>query len=360
MSRLAGWQDGLEASLVALAEAERAAFGGLPGHRPFRRLGRWIVAEAAFSELRRDEGVLQGAFRGAPRALAAVRLRMAPRMMLPSAAAALLLKSNLRAFYPDRRATLKIADPRRSRAAARLRNEALKRRGLADTVHVTVPRLLQKADPAHDGFLLEEMVQGRPLHRGALPPAQLAAQLIEFQRANGLRIEDASAVFAVDESWRMLREYLQQQGIGIGEAAVEGMTGLLARGRQGPLPVAVAVTNNDLTISNLLSTARKIAIIDWEYAGPAPAFVDAVRLSTQIEGYAAAFAAEFEAQMAREKEAMLPATEQFMLSVLAVCRQRIERRGDFETEGERTAYETRLRRRILDFVALLEGLASRG
>ena len=360
MSRLADWQNGLDASLEALAEAERAAFGSLPGHRPFRRLGRWIVAEAAFSELRRDDGVLHGAFRGAPWALAAVRLRMAPRVMLPSAAAALLLKSNLRAFYPDRRATLKIADPRRSRAAARLRNEALNRRGLADTVHVTVPRLLQKADPAHDGFLLEEMVQGRPLQRDELPPARLAAQLIEFHRANGLRVEDAGAVFAFDESWRILHEYLQQQNIEIGHGPVERVTALIARGRQGPLPIATAVTNNDLTISNLLSTGRKIAIIDWEYAGLAPAFVDAVRLSTQIEGYAAAFATEFEAQMAAETPAMLPAADQFLLSVLAVCRQRIARRGDFETDGERTGYEARLRRRMLDFVALSERLASRG
>jgi len=360
MSRLADWHDGLVASLEALTEAERAAFGNLPSHRPFRRLGRWIVAEAAFSELRRDDGVLHGAFRGAPWALAAMRLRMAPRVMLPSAAAALLLKSNLRGFYPDRRATLKIADPRRSRAADRLRNEALNRRALINTAHVMVPRLVQKADPGHDGFLLEEMVQGRPLRRDELPPGRLAAQLIEFQRTNGMRITDAGALFAVDESWRIVREYLQQQDIGIGEALTERITGLLAQGRQGPLPVAAAVTNNDLTISNLLSAGRKIAIIDWEYAGLAPACVDAVRLSTQIEGYAAAFAAEFEVQMAAERDAMLPAREQFLLSVLAVCRQRIARRGDFETDGERTAYEARLRRRILDFVALLERLASRG
>jgi hypothetical protein len=338
----------LLAAADGLAAAEWAGFGARPSVRRFRRFGRWLLAEQSLPDWSRHPELRRSIFGAMPAAGIAPLLWLAPRHDLASDAAAIMLKSNVRAFYPQWLATVKLAGAG-PKAQQRLRAEALTRGKLRSTPAMMVPKLLFDGSATGECFIVDEMVVGHPLRRGASPPASLARDLVDFQRANGLTVENWRGRIDIRRTIGDIALRLPRDD-GSGQRQTLRRISRLFEDDGQDLLVTAGLCHGDLTVTNLIAVEGGFAIVDWEYAEPAPCFVDAVRLATQLNGFAGAYMAQYDAQIEPPPKAVLPAHRQFLLACLVVCGQRIARRAQFEDDRKRAAYERKLAKKLVIFL----------
>jgi hypothetical protein len=353
-----GHDIGLALSMLTRAEAEVPAIARQAESRAFRQIGRWILPEQYLPPgLGRWEppGGLLRILRADKlgqwqlRALAA-RSR---RLMLHSAADAILLKANLRAFYLAAGITLKLPNPGRPASSERLRQEIACRSQFRQCQDVRTPGLVHV--PRDEGFIAEELLRADPIARTMLDPAEVARRYLAWQDVNGLAIKSCAAAVDLEEELPILLDYCAAKRIDVKrlEAAVRAAA---ASGR----PLVCGMCNGDLTVTNLMYAPDTLYIVDWEWASRDLILADAVRLGTQLDGYARAALAEFMRLPIAGEVRLMDPIQQYVVAVAHVAAQRLKRRQDFVSEADSTAYARRVKTRIEEIVRLGNQLAASG
>jgi len=340
------------------AEAQVPGLGVQALPQAFRLIGRWLIREehlpavtaprsspAALATVLRADGVS-----GLPLGL---RKLGAARIVLPLAADAVLLKANLRAFYFRQGMTLKLPNPGRPKSAARIANEIRYRQGFTGLAHVRTPALLHI--PPDRSFIAEEMLKADAVTPGLLTGKDIASRYLDWQVANGITHEPLRTLFDAAAVWQSLADYCREFSIGLDPRIAETFSSLDS-GSQA----AMAICNGDLTISNLMYAPDTLFIIDWEWAGKDLVFSDAVRLATQIPGFAEDFLAAFAKHEMASSTNAIPARAQFVAACVHVAAQRIARRSDFTSQVDDKAYGKRLKGRIANITRLCRALVMPG
>jgi hypothetical protein len=278
--------------------------------------------------------------------------RLGTKLTLRSHAQAIFLKSNLRAFYPPLRLTVKVGNPGRPRASSRIANEITSRRGLIDADNIGPPRL-HAASTDEPSFLAEELIDARPVRRSRIPPREIARRLLHFHQVNGIEYVSTAKALDFEQDFRLYTAYSTQLGVNI----PAGIASLAAAPEVTSGLVACAMCHGDLTVTNLMIGGEKLFITDWEWAEQTILFSDAVRLATQISGFDACFLDEFN-NVAKPPPSMLEPRTQFLLAAVHIAARRIARRSDFEEPAALRAYDVRLKDRLLRVAQLIERLST--
>ena len=349
-TNLKDWSHGFEVALRSLRMAESEVFDGRPPlARRFVGLGRWLVSAEAVSSLfsgaasakrlrllLRNNGALPWLF-----PLASVFRRP---VSIASDADAILLKANMRGFYLTRGLTIKVGNPGRRQYRERFVGEIKARSALRPGKYADAPAIRKSgcADDCH--FIAEELILGRPLSRLRAAAGPLAACVVDFQLANGLAPRRLGDLIDPHAEWRIVERYATGVGLTIDAElqrhvhAVLNSPGLLDE------RVATVVCHGDLALSNILEEGGRFHILDWEYAGPAPALTDVFRLATQVRGYVLEIMSRYADRYAGPTT--LDIESQLLLSMIAVLSTRIERQADFLSALDNHAYAKRLRGRV--------------
>lgn len=348
----------MQAGLDALTHAEAQVIGLEVPERRFRWVQRWLMAEdALFGNSGghcESPGIRQFlGMSGLDRWLIRSRARLAPRIVARSSADAILFKANLRSFYVDRRLSIKVANPGRPASLPRLNSEVAARRSFVASEHASAPKLRLGPDVVPGGFLAEDLILAEPSGLEAVGPFKLAEWLLGFYEANGLDPKPVGDPAVLRGAWACLRAYASGSGLALSGSLARRVDALLNESTHRH--AAEAICNGDLSTTNLLFRGDHVFITDWEWLVRGPVFLDAVRLGTQLPGFAEGFVAAFLRRMAGDPS-MLAAADQYLLASILVAQHRIGRRADFVAERDRSAYARRLKPRIAKIVRLMEGL----
>jgi len=363
--RFHNWGSDVEAALSVVLVAEENTFARLaepPPPREFLKIHRWLLAVDAiprFLRARPETGALG-------RMLAADRLAQAlargARFIgwtgnLASRADAILFKSNSRAFYPSRGMTLKTSNPARIASRARIAHEAAARRRLVPGRFMRAPELIANGEAGSASFLAEQLVDGRTKPFDLAVAPSLAADLFDFHVRNGVTKRSLGDLPGLAAAWQSLEDCAKDFNLAI-PPKLEHRIDRLLGGEFDRCEVLICLCNGDLAQSNLMIGLDQTFVMDWEWAVEAPLFVDAVKLSTQIEGFAEAFLDAVRLSEAAASPALLGLADQFLLAGLLVAANRIARQNDFASLGDERAYASRLTLRLIEFIRLMDVLAS--
>lgn len=270
-------------SLAALAVCEGRDLGPASGERRFLKFGRLLLSEDYLgARLGRDaarkaDGVLRLAT-GRPAAFWKSAQLFASTNHAPSRADIILLKNNIRAFYPAENRSLKISNPNEPGGAARISNEVDVRRALRPSHGFAVPPVATSGHAGESAFLSEEIIVGA----GSLKKvdANLVRDFIGFQKANYL--EPLRPDMPRDLASTLIGS------LGAHDIAVPPqVSGWLANLQDDTLDSEPwCLTNGDLSRTNILLKDGGRLVIDWEFGGAAPVTLDAIRLATQFSAFA--------------------------------------------------------------------------
>jgi hypothetical protein len=349
-TKVKDWSHGLEVALRSLNMAESEVFDSRPPiPRRFVRLGRWLVSAEAVSDL----------FSGTARA-AQLRLLFGNNGAIPwlfplasvcrrpvniaSDADAILLKANMRGFFFDSRLSIKVGNPGRRKYRERFAREIEARTALRPGKYADAPAIRKsgRADDCH--FIAEELILGRPLSRLRAAAGPLAACIVDFQIANGLAPRRLGDLIDPHAEWRIVERYATDVGLAIDADLHRRVHAVLNKPGLLDERIAGVVCHGDLALSNILEEGGRFHLLDWEYAGLAPALTDVFRLATQVRGYVPEIMSRYADRYAGP--ATLDIESQLLLSMIAVLSTRIERQADFLSASDNQAYAKRLRGRV--------------
>jgi hypothetical protein len=249
---------------------------------------------------------------------------------------------------------VKIANPIKPHASLRIANEIKTRRRLIDAGAIGPPRLLATTAEGQP-FLAEELIDARPVSRSTMTPREIARRLLYFHQVNGIEFVPAAAALDIEQDCRLYASYSSRLGL----ATSARVASLAAIPRMSSGLVACALCHGDLTVTNLMVGGEKLFITDWEWSERTVIFSDAVRLSTQLDGFDACFLDEFTG-IAKPASTVLEPHTQFLLAAVHVAARRISRRSDFEEPAALRAYDARLKDRFLRLAQLIERLSAAG
>jgi hypothetical protein len=273
-------------SLAALVSCEAQVFGGGSVEADYHVFGRLLLradylAASLASDLQARCDALVRLATGRSPAYWRTTQMLAPRLRLSSAAVAVLLKNNIRAFYPEGGVTLKVSNPHEPAGRLRIETEAANRLRVKSAGGVGVPPVVRRGSVTDASFLVESLLEGhRPLAAADVDDRFVRA-LVAFQEANRVAAPDTGA------------DTLPRLDAGIALAGIAlppRLASFVERHRHGAnAGEPWSLCHGDLGRSNILVKDEGFAIIDWEFGRAAPAALDAVRLSTQYRGFAEAY-----------------------------------------------------------------------
>ncbi|MSP82020.1 MAG: aminoglycoside phosphotransferase family protein [Alphaproteobacteria bacterium] len=318
--------------------------------REFRRIGRVLLASRFLARLLspRPDREAWGRVRATSRlgrVKIAVALPLAPRIAAPVKADLVIVKNGIRAVYADRPFTLKIADPRKTGASYRLRQEIAARRRLVATAEIDVPTLFDTGQSPTSAFLVETFVLGTRHERNLPHPERFAAQLFRFHIANGACIRPISEAIDMDAEWRRFRD----GAAALGYRTPPGLDSLVAdAGNSGILH---GLCHGDLSAENLLAhPGDRWTILDWEYARDDPIFTDVAKLAVGNPSFGNQYCAEADAWVRGQDGRALVGVVQLALGAMVA----VNRRADWIAESADRAAAIRTFRRKADrFIQLI-------
>lgn len=355
MSEPSDWRLGAQPMLQALGRLECTELGiapSLPAPRVYRRFGRLFVAESALpslvTRLRRGnmhDPILLAA--GARPWSLQVRAPFLPSEMIASAADVIRVKSNLRAFYAREKITVKVANPNRKGSATRLAREGSILAGLVPGPGVRAPKPSFVPIDPDAGFVVEELLDARPVGPKDFSADTIAKRLLAFIAANRLEMKPLADVVCFSDEWRALADFCESAAIVIPPEVQQAVATQLNDTSLAAQLVPCAMCHFDLTRSNLMHSDDMLFIVDWEWGAYSMIFVDAIPLSTQIPEFANCFMKQFESLGLTGHAAMLDTERQFFVAAIYIGSKRVARRADFAVGHDASNYEKKLKRRII-------------
>lgn len=362
MRQLKDWNHDFLPALRLLRDAEQNV-EAIPQNssqpRQFRWIGRWLVSEAAVDGLfsARPEMRLLRQVLTADRQnilYAKLKSQFAGKLALFTQADCILFKTNLRAFYAPQCITIKIANPGRTNSELRIETEKTLRANLPGTTFISLPQLITVPKVLAKGVLVEELLDAKRINVHHINSLELAELLLDFHEVNGISYRVLSTVADLSATLKVFSVYCDAQGIRLKPATYQSLNDLLSHLNIGQQLVPCAICHGDLTVSNIMQMRHRFYIVDWEWAHEAPVFVDAVRLATQIPGFAADFLTAAGSKQQVEHTNVLDPRYQFAIAILWVACRRIARQHDFMSNRDQRAYQQRLKLKIRELVALLD------
>lgn len=345
---------GIRSMLRALTSVERTALDVAPSFsasRAYRCFDHMLVAERAmpsFFSRMNTGGFPEPVLRAA--GLRPWRLRalfpFLPRLRVSSVADAILVTSNLRAFYTSRQVTLKLANPALKNSAERIALERSIRTGLVPGDGVRVPELSPVPFDPEAGFVVEELLDARPIDPSEFSAAEIARRLLAFFIANRLEMRPLGDVVCFSRDWRALAAYCESAGIAVPPVVQQAVTALLSDTSLAARLVPCAMCHFDLSVSNLMRSDDTLFIIDWEWAERSMIFVDAILLSMQIREFANCFIKQLESLEAAACPEMLDTESQFLVAAVHVGSKRVARHTVYVVGRNASRCEWKLKHRI--------------
>jgi hypothetical protein len=225
--------------------------------------------------------------------------RLARRIPVRSGATVILLKNNTRSFFPDRMVTLKVANPHEPASANRIRHEISFRRQISPAGGFYVPQILAEGESVGSMYLAESLIADHRLLGPGDITRNFAQGLVDFHKANRVK---APAVASTGHcTISDLRKRSIQGAEELGIKFPRRLDHWAARLESSPPEDEPwAHVHGDLSKTNILVKDDRFALIDWEFGTSAPAFVDAIRLSTQYRGFAELYIDSWAVSQARQ------------------------------------------------------------
>lgn len=368
MRKRSGWHLGVQPMLRALTSVESTALDiapSLSAPRTYRRLGRIFVAESTMPSIFRKfrygsflEPILR-ATGVCPWRLQAL-FPFLPRVEITSAADVILVSANLRAFYASRKITLKLANPTRKGSVERLAREVSVRTGLVPGIGVRVPELSPAPINPEAGFVVEELLDARPVDPREIPAEKISKCLLAFFAANRLEMKPLGDVVCFSREWQALAAYCENSAIAIPPEVQQAVATALSDTSLAAQLVPCAMCHFDLSVSNLMHSDDMLFIIDWEWGEYSMIFVDTIRLSTQIPEFATCFIEQFDSLVPTDCPAMLDTETQLLVAAIHAGLKRVARRAEYAGEGEAPKDERKMKRRITQILDVYARRQRRG